>query len=490
MKKGIKLLCVLSAILMMTGCAKINTTMTINDDKSMKLSIVEAVNEALYDNSDEEIFSEEDLSKAEKQGFKYEEYAEDDMLGYTFTKSIGNIDSISKDGEVIGDLGVITGKDRDKYLFSVKKGIFKNTYTAKLISSDVDYANEQADKNETEALDETEEIDNGENVATNTTNGAQAQNGNANATDGIQAQNANTANTTDGAQAQNANAATGTQTPNANAAGGDQTQNTTTNTQTTTTPTVNTEGVTTQAGTSSEINPIVNSDSALEDEESLLDGDLTDLLKDFNMTFTVNLPYAAISNNATSVENNGKTLVWDLLKFEEDNMQFQFELFNMTNIYIAGGVGALLLLIFIILIIRSIAKKHKKANSTDDTSKTGVPEITPTAPAPGPVNFIDVENQTAVAPTQPAPAENANANTGVPEFNMPNIPNPAPMPEAPGPIEPVGVPNPVPTEPAPGVNPAGTVEAPAPLQMPGAPAPSVPPTDAFNNLPNTNQNGQ
>lgn len=81
------------------------------------------------------------------------------------------------------------------------------------------------------------------------------------------------------------------------------------------------------------------------------------------MKFIVSVPYKSLSNNATTVEDDGKTLIWDLMNLKnQDTMQFEFELYNMTNIYIAIAISGVILLgligLVVVIIIRS--SKNKK----------------------------------------------------------------------------------------------------------------------------------
>jgi hypothetical protein len=124
---------------MVSGCVKFNVDMTINSDKSMTLSILEAFNKDLLEGK--EVFDNKTLNEVRGSGFAYTKYEEGDYTGYTFTKKIDNIDSISSAKEVKGDLGVTSDK---KNLFTVKKGLFKNKYKASLVSSDSESINDSA----------------------------------------------------------------------------------------------------------------------------------------------------------------------------------------------------------------------------------------------------------------------------------------------------------------------------------------------------------
>jgi hypothetical protein len=93
-------------------------------------------------------------------------------------------------------------------------------------------------------------------------------------------------------------------------------------------------------------------------DSSSSDGlDMSEYLKAMDLNFTVKLPSNAKSNNATKVD--GTTYTWDLTKNTTSDINFEFEIYNMTNIYILCGIAALLVIVIIALII--LCTKKKKA---------------------------------------------------------------------------------------------------------------------------------
>ncbi len=85
------------------------------------------------------------------------------------------------------------------------------------------------------------------------------------------------------------------------------------------------------------------------------------LTSSMDLKFRVNLPYSAIRSNATLSNNDNKELSWDLTSFKEDNIEFEFELYNLTNIYIIIGVGIILVLALILFITKNNNKKVSDA---------------------------------------------------------------------------------------------------------------------------------
>lgn len=114
------------------------------------------------------------------------------------------------------------------------------------------------------------------------------------------------------------------------------------------------------------------------------DMDLSALTSTMDMKFNITLPYKAISSNATSTENDGKKLTWNLLDSNLKNVQVEFELYNMNNIYLTVGIGIAIILIIIIIII--IKKRKPKA-----------PVGTPIPVVDEPINNI-VQNPSSAIP--------------------------------------------------------------------------------------------
>ena len=213
--------------------------MDIKKDKSMDFSIIYALDTTYFE--DTEVLDSSDKLELEQLGFTITDYNNGSMLGYTLNKSINNIDDVSKADSVNYDLsGLLTNKEDSNYFFKVKKGIIKNTYTAKF-KFDSDESN----------LNNLEEG--------NTTNE--------------------------------------------------------------------------------------------EDTDSLdmSDMDLSSFTSNLDLSFNVSLPYSAISNNATTVNNDNKNLTWNLTSFQEDYIEFEFDLYNMTNIYIGISIIGLILLLIVFL---------------------------------------------------------------------------------------------------------------------------------------------
>ncbi len=125
----IKLLGIFTFALISTGCMKFETTMEVNKDKSMNLTMIAAMDQSFLEQMTETT-NREDL---ESSGFYVEDYNEDGKKGYKLTKQIKNIDDVSTEGSISEEdmAEALYGTGDSKYIFTVKKGFFKNTYKAK-----------------------------------------------------------------------------------------------------------------------------------------------------------------------------------------------------------------------------------------------------------------------------------------------------------------------------------------------------------------------
>ena len=333
MKKSFKVLCLMLIVFMMSGCVKLNVDMSIHKDKSMDLTIIEAVSNVITQNSDEEMFSESDLAEVKNNGFTIEEYSDDSMTGYKFTKKISNIDDISDNKSFVASMDSISGNDSSN-LFYVKKGLFKNTYSLKMKEELKDSFNsgfEEGLNSDDTGYSNTDYYD---------------------------------YNSTE-----------------------DYSENT---------------------------------------------PDYTSLMNNMDMKFTINLPYKAISSNATTVNNNGKQLTWDLTKFSEDNIEFSFDLYNMTNIYIAVGLAIILIIVIIIIIIK---KRKPKAPIATPIPVNDQPIVnTESVPATPIVNNSPAQTQMntdiSVQPSVEQPQDNSDLQEPMPSETQ-NVTEPTTLAEKP-----------------------------------------------------------
>ena len=98
-------------------------------------------------------------------------------------------------------------------------------------------------------------------------------------------------------------------------------------------------------------NSAASSSSSSDDDVSI---DTSELMKSMEMKFKVILPNGATTNNATTVDGN--TYTWDL-KEAKNELKFEFDMYNMTNIYYLIGGAVLAIAIIVGIIVLSTRKK-------------------------------------------------------------------------------------------------------------------------------------
>lgn len=66
--------------------------------------------------------------------------------------------------------------------------------------------------------------------------------------------------------------------------------------------------------------------------------------------FAITLPVKAKTNNASKNEDDGKTLVWNLIPGQHNEISMEAEALNTTNITIVS-IGAIMLIALIIVVV-------------------------------------------------------------------------------------------------------------------------------------------
>lgn len=111
------------------------------------------------------------------------------------------------------------------------------------------------------------------------------------------------------------------------------------------------------------------------------------------MKFVVTLPNEAISNNATKVSDDGKTLTWNLLDSTSQNISFEFSFKDNTLLYVGIILGIIVLVSVIAIVF--IYKNNKKGTTTNIIDEP----VTPVQP---------IIEEPHVAPTQDIVDDNIN----------------------------------------------------------------------------------
>ncbi|MBR3660594.1 MAG: hypothetical protein IKN63_01660 [Bacilli bacterium] len=158
MKKRIfKFFLLLVILFSVTGCIKYNTLMEIKEDKSMNFSIIYAISKSIFEMGEEasdKLLTSDQKQELIKQGFKVEDYLDDNFQGFQISKKIDNIDNVSIESDVIYSLSKIPENSNTK-MFKVIKDTDKNIYTANFTfnANDSDIKNINQETNENSTID-------------------------------------------------------------------------------------------------------------------------------------------------------------------------------------------------------------------------------------------------------------------------------------------------------------------------------------------------
>lgn len=121
----------------------------------------------------------------------------------------------------------------------------------------------------------------------------------------------------------------------------------------------------------------------------------------FDMKYTIKLPQKSISNNATSVSEDGKELTWNLKYGEKNDVEFEFSFANNLVFYIIGGIALVLIIVLVVIFVLKKKKKNPNVNNF------GTPVVNN---ASQPVNSV---NQ----PVNAQPVDNVNNDINTPNIN-------------------------------------------------------------------------
>ena len=122
--------------------------------------------------------------------------------------------------------------------------------------------------------------------------------------------------------------------------------------------------------------------TAVADEELDISSDMEALMANMDLSFSVNLPYGAVSSNATTKENDNTKLTWKLTGEGEQFIEFKFELNNNDNTimpYVAAGVAVIVFIFLLALIIFKRKKNNGNVEPVPVEDKKEIIEDTPVA---------------------------------------------------------------------------------------------------------------
>ena len=398
MKNKFKKLLISSLVLLgLSGCVKFNTTMDIKNDKSMDYSVIYGMTSTLI--NDQQMLSDEEKKELESKGFKTEDYKDDKYTGIKLTISFDNIDDVSTDNDTEFSLSKIADKsEKLENIFKVKKGLLKNTYTANFKFDQNDSG--MSDTDFDTGMDDDTSYDIQSSPATSI-----GSLGNSKydtfktdvesiyrqaltkfASDSLTTATAKTYCSKNACTTPNE---TGVSTTSNYIVKLDKTGKITyicvwidsyiyekkgTDIKIND---INTDAIkvnsnvkvtkyTVATATTKEVpfafTPVYQSLQAAtkeNDNSGFEDSMMNAMMSSMDLKYIVNLPYKAVSSNATQKSNEDKTLPWDLTTLKEnENIKFEFYIYNITNILIGVGVIVVVLIIVILLIVKS--KKSKK----------------------------------------------------------------------------------------------------------------------------------
>ncbi len=91
-------------------------------------------------------------------------------------------------------------------------------------------------------------------------------------------------------------------------------------------------------------------------------------INQMKMNYKVNLPSKAVSNNATSISEDGKVLTWELKPGQVNEIKLEYEQINLMT-FIIGGAIILAIIVIVVLIIVFKGKKGKTLNVEKEFSE-------------------------------------------------------------------------------------------------------------------------
>jgi hypothetical protein len=386
MKKNFKLkaLILLVVLAMTSGCIKVETGMKISLTKDVESFYVMAMMDQMMGQEGASTDSFKGNSKKlEEEGYKVSDYKEDGYTGIKATKSLGNLDDLSYEGEVrVVNLDKV---DENTKYFKVEKGFLKNTYTAKFtttVNNDIMDELENQQKGQEQPTNPDEELIEETEVET--------------MVDEVNDNNVPETPKEDGKVDE--------------------------------TPVDDTTGETPKDDTTvppTESETPIEGETPTTDENNIIDDDSLDQIKKMmNVNYRVEVPIKAISSNATKTSEDGKVLEWNLMDWKEGStIEFKFEAWNIMNLLIVAG-GALLILVILIIMFVVSRKAKKKAE--------------PAPLAEQPIAEVNDEKASSITPVNPTetPAlkpvgEATEVKEGPVTLDVPTEAVPAPVPETP-----------------------------------------------------------
>ena len=149
-----------------------------------------------------------------------------------------------------------------------------------------------------------------------------------------------------------------------------------------------------------------------------------------NYTFVLNLPNKVISSNATSVSEDGKTLIWNLASGNIETIEFEFEFpslltFIKGNMFIVAAI-AVVVVLAIVVIITLFIKKGKDKVQNQNTLKD-IPQSNINEPVMKKNDEVNITTLETLNNTQVNNNEQSKITEPQPNIIQPINSNPQPM---------------------------------------------------------------
>lgn len=313
--KKLKIFFILLFIILLSGCYKEEGTITIHSDKSVDVEYKVLVD----DNFDEKTYMQ-NFNNYQTRGINIQRINEYGHKGYKISKQYPNLDSISGLSDVTVNLyDFLSDNFNEKYLFKRKEEFFKDTYSAKFLVNTTTLSKSTTKVDTDQYLVEIKDLYS--KVLESYANNKSILNYN-NKSSNLSVSNTLTYNVSIDKkgnvillEVKNKNYSYK------------------------------------KVDTKILLNDIVKEDIEINQSD----------VSDGVMTFVVNLPRKSISNNASRISDDEKTLTWIFNENSSNNtIEFTFDIQNKNHFYIIMETSTLVIICFGILIGISITTKNKK----------------------------------------------------------------------------------------------------------------------------------
>ena len=172
MKKKLQILIVgLMIILLQTGCAKLEATMTIKNDGSIDYSYYIGIKKEYNPNGDP-IMDTDQVKAYQKAGITVVEEEDDEYTGNRLNKKYDSIDELTSIADTSCELDIYNKKIDNMYCFTKEEGLFGEVYKAKIavkpLKENINSSTQtqEDDNTQSSSIVSTDDVDNGDGTYT------------------------------------------------------------------------------------------------------------------------------------------------------------------------------------------------------------------------------------------------------------------------------------------------------------------------------------